>query len=1411
MSLPVFCDYYKLSPQELKEILKRHNIDSDLKFVQEVPEKWNEIVSKELNLPPIKSVGAKAIPISTTSNNHDLVTEKLNSLEELGKLKKSDSHNLSIPRKKRSNTQKNKNKKDCFFVYVKYIAPDNSHAFVKKIDDINEIGTIDLRSKENSLKVYNGLENLSENQVVLASEVSTNIVEIEEHYFQGFALKAIGNFKITGGKRDAFSINNNLRFKNDFPDTVFITVKFTYRIGVLWCDPTEIEGNQGDPILKLEGQAERIFQKKELNEEDRALINLYKSHAQNADFDDKLWKQFQIEIDLPAKLDPDQQFTIFLSKWLFLKSEWVNIETFRHLEKLNLYFISWLDSTLPVSFFKEHLIDACIQYEQAVNYKSEDQKLSFSDSLNEAHLETIGKAIIADKDKTLLIDSFEVFNAYKALIEVAKISDKDFYFLKIRGSVNPDLQFELWLEDENIGFPKEEAIIRFDSQAALVQERILDELGIEDIIPLIPKLKQINSQNTKSSLIEWAGNLIQESFSAVSFDIESDTQSIFEIAWNEGGTWSYFQGEGNVDEILPKFSEVTSNTKNLILGHNIIEFDCPILKKKDVKFNEEQIWDTLLVEMALQPYLKSFALSTGHKAEKDAKVTLDLFKNQVLRLLKSSEEDLKVFNDIFPSKILEVLSNLRRELSLNWLQIEDLENTEVFFRKQSSSGSQFYNNVSEAISKSKLPTKFILGPKVAKREFLDYPGICFINDNNEQDYLLLDLNKIKELGANDAWVKQVLQQFVEYSIYNNQKPYWGRLSTAVQLKITEKIHGFDSLLEQSISIDWNSTNLLFVTVEDLFELKSNNLDIPMSDFLVIHSDLISVSNKTCLREVNLDFIISLDLDNHFWMKFSGGQSFVEISKEECKLLEVNADESFSNFWIEKYQFSKFRIWGNYDWEKLLDDFKVNSKTFIEADKVEEGKEKKYFAKINLSPQQGKEIIRFNPESIYRSRYWVFQKELIWQAMGQGEPSVLLIQQQKEIESLETYFRSLGYYIPDGEASMGRRLEMLHTGYSGKRLIIDTLSNLDAILKANHSDSLTIFVDSFNLKEKYFIAKNSIFFKNLVKKHILGSSEEKELAESNSEEIVNEYADIDKIGIPLVKDTFFHLKLEKPLMTYYSDMIFSNNPDNILWILDPRISDYPEFGKEWGAKIRSLSLWKDYSLYEEDVEQADKHIHSPKPLEELPFSLEESKKILSSVFLQGNDWYDYQEPCLDDILPAKEDVMVSLPTGGGKSLLFQAPALFRSTFTNRLSLVITPLKALMEDQVDNLWNLGFYGSVEYLNSDRNTDTPLIYRALAGGEISLLYITPERFRSRAFLNALEVRMQSDGGLEYAIFDEAHCVSQWGHEFRPDYFNAANYIKHLRISNRIPLLLFSATVSEKIFNDFKSIFDVKETVPR
>ncbi|MBF4989639.1 DNA helicase RecQ [Methylophilus sp. QUAN] len=174
-----------------------------------------------------------------------------------------------------------------------------------------------------------------------------------------------------------------------------------------------------------------------------------------------------------------------------------------------------------------------------------------------------------------------------------------------------------------------------------------------------------------------------------------------------------------------------------------------------------------------------------------------------------------------------------------------------------------------------------------------------------------------------------------------------------------------------------------------------------------------------------------------------------------------------------------------------------------------------------------------------------------------------------------------------------------------------------------------------------------------------------------------------------------------------------------------------------------------------------------------------QQILHDVF--GYSQFRHQQQAIVEHVIDGRDALVLMPTGGGKSLCYQIPALAREG----LAIVVSPLIALMQDQVEALQQLGV--NAAFLNSSLSAeDNSRITRQVLAGEIKLLYVAPERLMVGSFLSLLDEVHQHVGLALFAI-DEAHCVSQWGHDFRPEYRQLT--VLHERFP-QVPRIALTAT---------------------
>lgn len=179
-------------------------------------------------------------------------------------------------------------------------------------------------------------------------------------------------------------------------------------------------------------------------------------------------------------------------------------------------------------------------------------------------------------------------------------------------------------------------------------------------------------------------------------------------------------------------------------------------------------------------------------------------------------------------------------------------------------------------------------------------------------------------------------------------------------------------------------------------------------------------------------------------------------------------------------------------------------------------------------------------------------------------------------------------------------------------------------------------------------------------------------------------------------------------------------------------------------------------------------------------------------------YDLFRPKQEDIILSVlngNDTLALLPTGGGKSICFQVPALAK----NGICIVVTPLIALMKDQVENLQIRGINAAAIYIGLP-NREIEKILRQCEQGEYKFLYLSPERLKNKLLINSV-LKMN----VNFLVVDEAHCISQWGYDFRPPYLEIAQFRKNL--PPQTPVLALTATATPDVVKDIQQKLDFKK----
>jgi RecQ family ATP-dependent DNA helicase len=228
--------------------------------------------------------------------------------------------------------------------------------------------------------------------------------------------------------------------------------------------------------------------------------------------------------------------------------------------------------------------------------------------------------------------------------------------------------------------------------------------------------------------------------------------------------------------------------------------------------------------------------------------------------------------------------------------------------------------------------------------------------------------------------------------------------------------------------------------------------------------------------------------------------------------------------------------------------------------------------------------------------------------------------------------------------------------------------------------------------------------------------------------------------------------------------------------------------------------REMSTPEVDLESlAEVQSHLREKLEELQlakprelFKAIDPKPVLKRLLGPDAGFRGRQEDVVKRILKG-EDLLAVLPTGSGKSICFQVPALIYGELADRLTVVFSPLRALMRDQVDGLRRRGIQGVDSYHGGLADGERQRVLRDLRNGWTVLLYMAPEQL-----LNPTLQSILLDRGVGMVVVDEAHCLSEWGHDFRPEYQKIKELVEQLRekrAEERPQIVAFTATATKLV----------------
>jgi hypothetical protein len=924
----------------------------------------------------------------------------------------------------------------------------------------------------------------------------------------------------------------------------------------------------------------------------------------------------------------------------------------------------------------------------------------------------------------------------------------------------------------------------------------------------------------------------------VAIDIESDGEEIYEIGVAQGGESRliYSHDAGNLQDAIQELNDLVKD--KLVVGHNILNWDVRILTKHGATFEDSEFWDTLEASLYISPLKTTHALGGAHRADEDAKQSLKLFRHQAIVWVTTA---IGLPEDKVPKTLKRVkdeISHLNPLLALftpeRWIGVYNAS-MKTAPLKQLDALEQVANRVKERLQETTnvvialprqltdvaklVPGSTVIVPEtVFKAQSRRDVGIALCPDlieherDNVEFYLLAQryFQEIQKANLSpdralippllrerlskheQAWERtkkrcvdcQNLQcafypKGVRFTVYEAlcEPAFWDYVRQAEVQRVYILYHYLlppviceraEHILDKISQGQHLQMQVLFALEEGKIHLGKNVLSS-----LLLDEDHSRVAEKTDI------------LKDACWLEYTaydGYQLIVDVSclhaprTVETANIVFSADEFDASVKVTALQ-------------PVLPDFPENESHSGNADSDE--------PLFDV-------MVAMNITSRFRADFWTTQVAMLSEFAKEIQNPLIILVPAKELPQIAELVKDAGLKVIPTYLSLSRQLEILEDssiilyGYTSAYDVLNKLFEL-MILNTLPQNTVLIMPEA----PMYYMGSES----NSKVLDVEGASESRSYeSDTEADEELNE--DSDTAQALVFQSSYVQSAKEAANCILQLGSAAQRHCGARLIVSDLRLSSLNEIGVTH-IQNKRIGLRKD-QLRVLHQKAAALFPWSPLLREELG-DLEQRLDMWKEFLLPpGADYTPEQKTYLRQVLGKENLVEVSIPTGGGKSVIFQVPALDEGFRTRRLTVVVAPLKALIEDQIARLHQLGLLTCVEGITGDlTQIEINDIFRRVAGGEIILLYVTPERVQTRRFQRYVQHRLLRDRSIAYWILDEAHCVSQWGLDFRPTYMRAAKWIQRTRHSfrhvalERTPVVLLSATLTQSIRQQLQRIF--------